>query len=304
MTRQWLREYRFIAGDGKKALDLSKLRIVFDIQKNDNLTPNSANVKIYNLSDDTANRIIKQFTRVRLEAGYQGDTGLIYQGTVIQIVRYRAGVDSVLEFIAGDGDLAYTYGFVNCTQAAGARPIDSLRTVRAAVSDSLIEGVLTPGANTQRLPRGKVFFTPFKTAARKLSRSMNSEIYMDSGKLMAVPHRGYLPKTAVYLSPETGLIGTAKQTIEGVECQCLLNHKLTIGALIRIDEEHVQQAKLDVKQKDKKNKKKASDKRGGFYRLISCRYRGDSRGKDWYCDLKGVLVDAGTKQTKDGEAHA
>lgn len=296
MTRQWLRAYRFVVGSGSAALDLSQLRIVFDIKKNDRLTPNSADIKVYNLADDTADRIVRRFTRIQLEAGYGDDMGLIYSGTVIQIIKRREGVDSVLEFTAGDGDMAYTYGFVNCTQGAGATPADSLRTARASLGGGLDEGVITPSAAGQKLPRGKVFFTPFKTAAARLGRSMGSDVYMDNGKLMAVPRRGYLSKKAVELSPDTGLVGAATQTIDGVKCRCLLNSSLTIGALIYIDQEHVQQARLDEAQKNKKN----AAKRGGYYRLISCRYVGDSGGQDWYCDLDGILVDASTKTTKDG----
>lgn len=296
MTRQWLRNYRFVVGSGSAALDLSKLRIVFDIKKNDRLTPNSADIKIFNLSDDTADRIVKRFTRVQLEAGYNDDIGLIYSGTVIQMVKQREGVDSVLEFTAGDGDMEYTYGFVNCTQSAGATPADSLRTVRVSAGGGLDGGVIAPGSVGGKLPRGKVFFKPFKAAVAQLGRSMNSDVYIDNGKLMAVPRRGYLSKKAVELSPDTGLVGAATQTIDGVKCRCLLNSHLTIGALIYIDQEHVRQARLDEAQKDKKS----AAKRGGYYRLISCRYVGDSSGQDWYCDLDGVLVDASTKKTKDG----
>ena len=45
-------------------------------------TPNSASIKVYNLSEATAGRICKEFTRVILQAGYQGNCSVIFDGNI------------------------------------------------------------------------------------------------------------------------------------------------------------------------------------------------------------------------------
>ena len=54
--RQWLRQCRLVIGKNGKGLDLSALRITFDVKKNDQTTPNSARICVYNPApEDIAN---------------------------------------------------------------------------------------------------------------------------------------------------------------------------------------------------------------------------------------------------------
>jgi hypothetical protein len=45
-------------------------------------TPNSADVRIYNVADSTAERIKNEFTQVVIQAGYQANFGLVFRGTI------------------------------------------------------------------------------------------------------------------------------------------------------------------------------------------------------------------------------
>ena len=70
------------SGDG---LDLSSLRIVFKIKKSDAQTPNTAEIRVYNLAPDTAKQIRKEFKRVVLQVGYESNYGVIFDGNIKQV---------------------------------------------------------------------------------------------------------------------------------------------------------------------------------------------------------------------------
>ena len=91
MAEQFGRKVSLIIGpDAGDALDLSGLRIVFRVQRGDTQTPNSLRARVYNVSDNTAQRAeSKEFTRIVLQAGYEGNYGIIFDGSIIQVRRGR-----------------------------------------------------------------------------------------------------------------------------------------------------------------------------------------------------------------------
>ena len=111
-------------GDG---LDLGSLRVVFKIKKSDAQTPNTAEIRVYNLSENTAKQIQKEFTQVTLQAGYESNYGVIFAGNIKQVRMGREnGVETYIDIAAGDGDDAYNYAVVNTTLAAGASHTDAM----------------------------------------------------------------------------------------------------------------------------------------------------------------------------------
>ena len=125
-TPQYGRKVSVIVGqDFGAALELSDLRVVFKIQRGDLQTPNSARVRVYNVSETTRQRIEKEFTRLVLQGGYQGNFGIIFDGTIKQVRRGRESqTDTYLDITAADGDSAYNFAVVNTTLAAGSTSLD------------------------------------------------------------------------------------------------------------------------------------------------------------------------------------
>ena len=67
-TPQYGRKVSLIVGqDSGAALELSALRVVFHVRRGDLQTPNSAAIRVYNVSETTKQRIEKEFTRVVLQ---------------------------------------------------------------------------------------------------------------------------------------------------------------------------------------------------------------------------------------------
>ncbi|MGQ3505100.1 hypothetical protein ACT9SR_13340, partial [Enterococcus faecalis] len=76
-------------------------RIVFDVRRGDLQTPNSLRARVYNVSETTRQRIEQEFTRIVLQAGYAGNYGIIFDGSVKQVRRGRENqTDTYLDITA------------------------------------------------------------------------------------------------------------------------------------------------------------------------------------------------------------
>ena len=302
--RQWLRQCRLVIGKNGQGLDLSQLRITFDVKKDDQSTPNSARICVYNPAPDTINRALKEFDTVSLDAGYTDGMGLIYAGNIIQVRRLRSGPDIVLEISAGDGDTAYNYGVVSTTLAAGATNKDRLQAMARAMAIGNVDaGAALLSADTGRaLPRGKVLYKPVKDYMREYGRDTGSAVFIDSGKLQTIKRDGYLPGTPVELAPGTGLIGAAQQTLDGVEASSRLNPEIRIGGLIHIDPAYLVAADTTSAADNAGEKKTVHQAAGGYYRVIAADYTGDTHGQPWDVKITGGAVYASAKRTLDTPA--
>ena len=88
-----------------------------------------------NASAETASMVQKEFTRVVLQAGYEGNYGVIFHGNLVRAKWGKSGgVDTVLNLTAADGDQAYNFAVVNTTLPKGATKADKLRLLCSAMN--------------------------------------------------------------------------------------------------------------------------------------------------------------------------
>lgn len=282
-----------VAGAGKDGLDLSNLRIVFKIKKSDAQTPNTAEIRVYNLAEETAKQIKKEFNRVILQAGYESNYGVIFDGNIKQVrIGRENGVDTYIDIAAGDGDDAYNYAVVNTTLAAGAKQSDQIDAAAGSMSSRGVSKGYVAGTGEASLPRGKVMYGMARDYLRQSAEASDTTWSVQDGKLQFVPRTEVLPNQAVVLNSKTGLVGQPEQTNDGIKAKCLLNPMLKIGVRVKIDEKDVAEAKLPDTSKDSEANKPAAISSDGIYRLLVVEYSGDTRGTDWYADLVCLDVDA------------
>lgn len=279
-----------VSGDG---LDLSSLRIVFKIKKSDAQTPNTAEIRVYNLASDTAKQIRKEFKRVVLQAGYESNYGVIFDGNIKQVRMGREnGTDTYIDIAAGDGDDAYNYAVVNTTLAAGAKQSDQINAAAGSMASKGVNKGFVADTGSSSLPRGKVMYGNARDYLRQSAEASGTTWSVQDGKLQLVSLTSVLPNQAVLLTSKTGLVGTPEQTNDGIKAKCLLNPMLKIGVRVKINEEDVNEAKLPDSDKNDAANKPADISKDGIYRLLVVEHSGDTRGNDWYSDLVCLDVDA------------
>lgn len=308
-TQQYIRAFSLIVyGSDLNGLDLSALRIKFQVKRSNSPTPNTAEFRIYNISEQTAVDIFTRLTpkttkdglqtnrgHVLCQAGYGSNYGVIFQGNIKQVIVGReSATDTFIDIIAGDGDLAYNYAVVNSTIAPGAT---SVQQVNAAIESMGTKGV-TAGHmgefSGEALPRGKVMFGNARNYLRNVADTQDKTWSIQDGKVNFVSNKAYLPGEAVVLTSKTGMVGTPQQTNEGVNVKCLLNPRIAISGRIQIDNKSIERVKINLAVAGSPANIPAPLSADGFYFVLVVDHSGDTRNVEWYSTMVCLNIDPTT----------
>lgn len=276
-------------------LDLSEQRIKFEVKNADVETPNIAVIRVYNLNDQTARSIIKEYDTVVLQAGYVGGNfGIIFRGNIKQFRRGKeSNIDTYLDILASDGDLSYNFGFINKSLDGNVSPdvvLQQASNVFGLPIDPNANQSLTGGI----LPRGKVLFGLMRTYMQDLAQTNSARWSIQNGTIVMIPLSGYLPGEVVQINSATGMIGVPEATDNGVVVQTLLNPLIKIGTRIQLNNKDVTQT--IVKQQFFPSFTSgptlvADVTTDGFYRVLVAEHTGDTRGQEWYTNVVCLSLD-------------
>jgi hypothetical protein len=301
-AQQFLRSIKLIVFDSSlNGIDLSEFRIKFSVKRSDTMTPNTADIRVYNLSQDTALRIFQNFSpgtvdrttglvtnrgQVLLQAGYQSNFGVIFAGNIKQVILGReSATDTFIDIIAGDGDRAYNFAIVNTSLQKGSTTADQLQAAAAPMAALGTTVGNTGNAPVTSLPRGKVMFGNSRDHIRTIAQSTNQVWSIQDEKITFIPKNSYLPGTAVELNSNTGMIGTPQQTNEGVNVKCLLNPKILIGGSVKLNNNSIAKFKINLSVPLTQDNVAAPLNSDGVYYVLVAEHTGDTRGVEWYTSL-------------------
>jgi|SRR5580765_4434912 len=330
-VRQWLRKISLIAEDIEQgSIDLSNLRIRFNIFHMTNQMPATLQCRIFNLSRETAQKMVKMKTvptgqpvgrgegsgsdasaaKITLQAGYEGNFGIIFKGDLIQSKSGRESpTDTFVDLFCGDGDWAHVWGKINRTLASGYTPND----VNGAFKDALSQYGMTVGdlpsdVPSQAAPRGKVMYGMARDYQRDLAQTYQLSAFPRYGTLEWLPQSAYRPGDIVVVNSTSGMIGIPQQTQFGVSVQMLLNPSVGPGTLIRIANRDIarSQAVATISREGTfgntqitKSLNTPEEDTDGSYKVLGVDHEGDTRGNEWYTraecistnySAKGVVV--------------
>jgi hypothetical protein len=292
---QYLRAVTLIVANRAGAgIDLSQFRIKFSIKQATSQTPNSADIRVYNLSEDTAAGIRAGATRVILQAGYNSNFGEVFVGNIKQVILGReSATDTFIDIIAGDGDLAYNHAVIVQSIAKGSTQNDEIKAcIDATTPLGVISGGNSTIESTIKRPRGKVMLGNVRNYFRGVAKSTGYTWSIQNEKITFVKATGYLPGQAVLLTDETGMIGTPQQTSQGVNVKCLLNPFLRINGRIQLDNSTVQLIKVNLTLTPGSATNVAPPlPSNGIYVVIAAEHSGDTRGIEWYTTLVCLSFD-------------
>jgi hypothetical protein len=233
--QQYIRNASLIVADAQgNGLDLASLRIVFKVKKSSAQTPNSAIIRVYNLSDNTAKQIREEFQSVTLQAGYQSNFGLIFKGNIKQVRFGRENsTDTYVDIAAGDGDQSYNFSTISTTLSSGSQQTDQ---INAAINTMKPNGVTTgfiDDIDSIILPRGKVMYGMSRDYLRQSTESTDTTWSIQNEQIQIVKRTSVAPDPVVVLTSKTGLVGVPELTNDGVSARCLLNPLIRIGGIIK-----------------------------------------------------------------------
>ena len=296
----------------------SDLRVKFQITANDIETPNTAVIRVYNLSDTRVRQLVAspagltpltavpgrtraqwEFSKIVLSAGYGENPGVIFEGTIKQFRRGKErNVDSFLEILAADGDIPYNRGVVNDSLPAGAtvnQQFQGLVKAMGIPADPSTTAVLADSPYGGILPRGKVRFGLARYYMSDLAKTANVRWSIQNGQLVLVPITGYLPGDAIKINSATGMVGVPEANEQGVTVTTLLNPAIRVGYRVEINEADVTETVISEQffpEYNHLNLVATVDRSTeGLYRVIVIEHEGDSRGIEWYTKLVCLSLD-------------
>lgn len=302
-VQQYLRKASLIVGgpDGD-AIDLSELRFRFSIRRGDLQTPNSADIRIYNVSDKTADRIRQtlpqpEFTRIVVQGGYDGNFGVLFDGEIKQVRRGReSSTETYIDITAADGDSAYNFAVISTPLAAGSTPNDGVSSVLKEMAKFGIKQGYVPDLPGNKSIRGEVFYGMARDVMRELAMNTGTAWSIQDGKLQMVPETAYMEGEIPVITSATGMIGLPEQTQNGIHVRVLINPNIKIGQAIKLDNKSIQGYRfgLGIGQQASNLMTEQSIKTNsdGLYYVMIADHIGDTRGEAWYSDLLCLAIDA------------
>ena len=294
------------------------LRVKFKSYAADFDAPNHCEIVIYNLSDATATRVIKEFSRVILQAGYvNGRFGVIFTGTLKQFKRGReSSTDTYLILYAADGDFLHNNWIIGGdarTPIEMPRGSTQAQRFQALQADAVKNGGALPGnvgatdlAGTGGviLGRTKMMFglgaDHFDTTSKP-----GFQWSVQGGRIQTVPLNSSLPGEAVVLNAHSGLIGVPEANNQGVFATALLNPSIKVRGQVKINNAGINTSEPAVAATQVKELGYpgytdinffASTSADGTYTVLTVEYSGDTRGNEWYVHLGMLLLDPGTNK--------
>lgn len=219
---------------GQQGLFVDGLRIKFKVEQSNEPNANKARVEIYNLSKTNRERIEKPGNYLILRAGYEGLTGRVFEGDIPTggVLTEKRGPDFVTVIEAGDGQKALTTTNLNVSFKPGTSIKDVFQTVTQ--SFGLDKGPQI-GIKDEAFIQGLSLSGKAANILTTLTAKQGLQWSVQDGILQIYPIGGSIGGTAVYLSAETGLIGSPKRGDKKLMIRSLLQARIRPGQPVVLD---------------------------------------------------------------------
>lgn len=299
--RQYKREAQVIFGKNGTGLLVENLRIQYEVVKDIQPSPNTANIKIFNLNDQHMAQVRNEFTEVLLNAGYEGGLRLIFRGNIKHAYKYREGNDWILEVDAADGDRDFRTAVINETMAAGTTDQQLLDRCVGSFQHGTKKGHVDGISRTGRL-RGKVVSGNTRNILNTLAEQNDCNWSIQDGQLQIVPVDGVLPSQAIVVNSETGMLGAPEQDDKGIKVKSQMNPLYQINGRIQLDNNSIKKKKKSTEEIAETGTKESGEPvrldPDGIYKIIKLTQKGDTHGPDWFSEKVCIALGSTPKKAK------
>lgn len=278
------------------AVDVSLLRCVFKTNATVQTQAAVCTLEVYNMNSAAEGDIIREGFQISIEGGYQeGQYGEIFTGDIVQVIRNREnGTDYKLEIIAMRGIALFNLNFTKCSIAAKSTPRDTLEAVAKNARKPIEVGEISPNLTMQQLPRGKVIFCEPDKCLRNIAIGNNAYYWAgEDNKLTVKKVADEIPEGEVLeLTPTTGLIGTPQYGDDGIHIKMLLDNRVKLLSMVKIDNELIRRQLLTLNVSGQGGNNKLAQQnqfdQDGEYQMFSVSHHGDTHGDDWSTEVIGI----------------
>ncbi len=257
------------------SLDVTQLDLTFDIIKTSTREPNTAEVRVFNLSPGNKSTIsAEEDPRLLVRAGYGDPPPLLFLGNSRRLFTERKGTDLITTVQASDSGsalqivrLSRSYNEGTPVLSVVRDSVNALGIGEGNLSD--FESAYTARNGTDNFPDGYTTDGPARNVLNSLIRAAGLRWSVQDGVLQIQRPGTPLQTQAVLLSPSTGLVGSptrgAAESCKrpNVSAQALIQPEFYPGRRV------VLQSSIE-----------------GTYEILKIKYVGNTRGQDWYANLE------------------
>jgi len=286
MARQYKRVYELtVIPPGGEARIIRGLRVNFEITKSILSFPNLARITLYNPNQDTLSALEEKYTRIVLNAGYEGDLRLLFKGDVRNVFQTKTGRDRLLTIYSGDGEKSWQNATFNKTLSESLSFSSAIQEVLKTFSDVNI-GTLQGLPQVADKMRGQVLSGSSKDIMDNFAEEYGFSWSIQDGEIIITPEQEPLEgDEAVLVTAATGMIGSPTITEIGVDVTTLLNPRLLPNRGFLIESIN---AEVTIGNLFFRNVKRTTAE--GLYKIQEVVFRGDSRDGDWLSSVKGRII--------------
>ena len=225
---------------GAVTIDSKELDLEFTVNFDDNMEANEAEIIVYNLSKDTISKITNK-SKISIEAGYKGDTGVIFIGYVTKVKTRHEDTDKVttitcLDDIADHTISEITYG-ANTPASYILKDLLNKTGLPIKVFNMRYDHTYEDEQKVDGDLMDKI---------KKFSEVCGVSTYVKNGQIYS-RHISECDDIYFELSEDTGLLGTpeefeeentvkedTKEIVRGYNCESLLQHRFAAGGKVKL----------------------------------------------------------------------
>ncbi|MCM3488773.1 hypothetical protein M3689_05560 [Alkalihalophilus marmarensis] len=227
----FIRKTEVLVG-GKKFIT-PDLNIEFRIEFSDGEELNDAEIKIYNLSDQSVNLIKKNLPLV-INAGYEGDIGNVFIGGIYDVFTERTNTDRITTILAVEASDQWQRMNITKTYKAGIKASQILRDLIGFTG--LATGALSIPRDVT-YSRGKSLSGKLPNIVKDIAKDAGAKATVTKGKIfIRDPQQG--DTLSFQFTPNRGLIGTPERFEDeeaiGYNVKALLNHRVQTDSIIQV----------------------------------------------------------------------
>lgn len=264
--RIYKRIIRVVIGeDDGTAISIDSLYIQIEVKKVISGKPNEGYVNIYNLAKSTEDRIREKGVRIRVFAGYDDQPTLIHDGDIRRVDRDRTDVDRITTITIGGNVVKLSQAIFNQSYSG---QVQVKQIVQDAIPSFGIDAI-----NLDQIPND-AFLYDFSFTGKtgdlldKILDPIKVQWY-ENDNFIKFSLRGQGLDPVIFLTKNTGLIGSASVTDKGIKFRSVLNGRIAIGDRIKIESQLV----------------------SGTYKVIQALHKGDNREGEFITEGMGTEIE-------------
>ena len=303
MSQYYDRRYEILV-DGKpfiSATDGPMFRCAFDVSINPSDTNSTADIRIYNLNDNSTGKVLKRQRTITLRAGYVETIDTIFTGTIINTFQEREGPSVITRLLCKAAQLPADRGTISASFGAGVTVMDLLNALAGAMPQVLLADD-RQFEDVPPYPRGYTLNGDIRTCLDALAYAHKFSYIFFNGALI-VDRGGYERYGSERIvSRYTGMEGVPEITggEQGVGCDVSvrLDPKMRVNGKFKIRAEFATFNTGNMFFTEIPELKSL-----GTYNILSITHNGDTHGDTWSTRLSGIKPGKPTTSTVAGKLH-